>query len=305
MNGYECPEKIYKFLPFDGLQKTLQNRTFKLSRPRDFNDPLDMYLQESFSKDLQEFSEEIKAAFQDFVEGNIDCSALPDGPFKTKITMINAGIQNATSEQRSLLRQVMVDTPISQLFNLDRIQLLNQETIQHIQNCFETDGIFCTTTDPQNLLMWAHYADQHRGAVLEFTPSIENDSVLLASRKVQYSDMRPLLYGSAQDMIQHGLTMTQDESVKIILDRLVFTKSREWQYEQEYRLYVPFLMKLMDPFATLNYHSEELTGIFLGCRMNEDNRNMACSLAKAINPDVRIFNSSILPREYKLSFQAL
>jgi len=106
-------------------------------------------------------------------------------------------------------------------------------------------------------------------------------------------------------MVLHGLAMTTEESIKLILDRLVFTKSMEWQYEQEYRLYVPFLIKEDQAFATLRYHPEELTSIFLGCRMTKEKRKAIVELARKINPDVSIKMTSIHPREFALDFQEM
>jgi len=305
MNKYECPEKIYKYVSFDGLLKTLQHQTVRFSRPCDFNDPFDMYLQEALGKEVKDFAEDMKTAFHDFVSKETDYTSLPDGPFKRWILLINEGIKRATPDQKEIVRKEMLDTPIEEMFDMERLKKINQEIISHTQKSFKNDGVFCSTTDFENLLMWAHYADQHRGAVLEFTPNKEKDSVFLASRKVTYSDERPLLYASAQDMALHGFTMSSEESTKLILDRLIFTKSREWKYEQEYRLFIPSLIKEDQPFAPLRYHPEELTGIFLGCRTNEKHQGLAISLAKGVNENVGIYVASILPRKFKLDFKKL
>ena len=302
MSKYECPDKIYKFLSFDGLCKTLGNGTIRLSKPSDFNDPLDIYLQECFGKDGQVFLEEMKEAFQDFIEGEIDLSSLPDSPYKAKIAAIITAHRKASPEQRAKMREQMSRIPIAELYDLKKFEEAEREVISRVYQSSEFDGIFCSTVDFKNLLMWAHYADKHQGAVIEFTPNKEKDSAFLASRKVIYSNERPVLYATAQEMIFSGVGMSTKESGKSILDKLIYTKGRDWEYEQEYRLFVPFCIKPDHAFATQQYHPEELTSVYLGCRMSQQNQEKAIALALTANPLVAIQKASPTPREFGLSF---
>ena len=303
MKRYECPDHIYKFLSYNGLLRTIESTTFRLSRLADFNDPLDAYLQEAFGNDRKFFLEGLKAAFIDFIEGENDPSSLPDSPWKARIMLIHAAHENAPPDHWAQLRKEMLSIPIENLYDLDRFQRTEQEVLSFARQSFEHDGVFCSTIDFENLLMWAHYADKHRGAVIEFTPSMDKDSAFLASKPIKYSNERPVLYRTSQEMVQHGFTMSNANSSRIILDRLIYTKSRDWEYEQEYRLFVPFSIALGQSFATLKFHSEELTRIFLGCRMEEANQHRAVILARTINPQVEIYRASPKPRRFGLDFQ--
>ena len=302
VSKYECPDKIYKFLSFDGLCKTLENGTIRLSKPSDFNDPLDIYLQECFGKDRQVFLEEMKEAFQDFIEGEIDLSSLPDSPYKAKIAAIITAHRKASPEQRAKMREEMSRIPIEELYDLKKLEETEQELLSSVYQSFELDGVFCSTVDFKNLLMWAHYADRHQGAVIEFTPNKERDSAFLASRRIIYSNERPVLYATAQEMIFSGIAMSTEESGKFILDKLIYTKGKDWEYEQEYRLHLPLCIKPGQPFATHEYHPEELTSVFLGCRMSQQSQEKAIALAKTANPSVAIYKASPTPREFGLSF---
>jgi hypothetical protein len=302
MSKYECPDRIYKFLSFDGLCKTLENGTIRLSKPSDFNDPLDIYLQECFGKDRQAFFEDMKGALQDFIEGEIDLSSLPDSPYKAKITAIITAHKKASPEQRAEMREEMSRIPIEELYNLKKLEETEREVLSSVYQSFEFDGVFCSTVDFKNLLMWAHYADKHQGAVIEFTPNKEKDSAFLASREVIYSNERSVLYATAQKMIFSGIAMSTEESGKSILDKLIYTKGTDWEYEQEYRLFVPFCIKPGQAFATQKYHPEELTSVYLGCRMSQQNQEKAIALAITANPLVAIHKASPTPREFRLSF---
>src|ERR1035437_8543636 len=108
MNMYECPDRIYKYLSFEGLCKTLTNRAFRLSRPSDFNDPLDMYLQAAYGKDRKVFLEDMKNALLSLFENEVDLSSLPDSPYKANITFIGSHLKNASLDQRAYLDEQML-----------------------------------------------------------------------------------------------------------------------------------------------------------------------------------------------------
>ncbi len=124
MKRYECPDHIYKFLSYNGLLRTLESTTFRLSRPADFNDPLDAYLQEAFGKDRKFFLEGLKAAFIDFIEGENDPSSLPDSPWKAQIMLIHAARENAPPDHRVQLRKEILSIPIENLYDLDRFRTI-------------------------------------------------------------------------------------------------------------------------------------------------------------------------------------
>ena len=98
--------------------------------------------------------------------------------------------------------------------------------------------------------MWAHYGNNHKGVCIEI------DTDLLAYEgKIQsdYVDYTNDLTGGFFDVSDFYKTF--DNNIKTIL----FSKSEEWGYEQEYR----FVTK---DFAYLDI-SNAITAIYCGCRM--------------------------------------
>lgn len=93
----------------------------------------------------------------------------------------------------------------------------------------ENLGALCLTEKPQNLLMWAHYADHHRGAVIEFDENHEFFNRRVGPqdefrhfRKVSYTGSRPTVFLNDSTAVE-----------------FFYFKSKEWEYEQEWRLIVP------------------------------------------------------------------
>jgi hypothetical protein len=81
-------------------------------------------------------------------------------------------------------------------------------------------GVLCFVERPDNLLMWAHYADAHKGVCLEFDTS---DWLFQVAAKVNYSTAYPTVD-------------TANQSPQGLASTIFLTKSVEWEYEQEWRI---------------------------------------------------------------------
>ncbi len=80
-----------------------------------------------------------------------------------------------------------------------------------------TLGFLCMSKTPKNILMWSHYADCHRGMVIEFDS--KHDYFKFGTEEIEYSNERP-------SMELH------DEHPS---SEILRTKSLDWEYEEEVR----------------------------------------------------------------------
>lgn len=101
-------------------------------------------------------------------------------------------------------------------------------------------GILSLTNSLDNLLMWAHYADSHKGMVIEFNGEHEffnrrvvdsqNTLGLDADLRKEYGFLRPVKY----DKNRPALTVSEIKDFSQLL-----VKSDDWAYEEEVRLLMP------------------------------------------------------------------
>jgi Protein of unknown function (DUF2971) len=295
------PERLYKYLDFSGTVRTLHGRAVKFSRPRDFNDPFDINLEEVFGAKYEDYHEGLKEAQFEFICSEIDYSKLRDNANKAKIILLNRTLRAMTDEQRKHCKQEHEKLPIEELFPRERTKQLQEEMIETLNKDFDAYGVFCAAQRCDDLLMWAHYAQKHTGAVLEFSP--KEDSMFQASRLVNYLPERPLLYRTPQDFIRRSNIMPEEEATSEMIHSVLFTKSPEWSYEREYRLAIPKLLEdHKTPFETLRFAPEELTTVYLGCRMATNQRTQVVVLAQRINSKVEILQAKTAKREYGLEF---
>jgi len=99
-----------------------------------------------------------------------------------------------------------------------------------------TMGILSLSEKPNNLLMWAHYTDSHRGFVLEFNGAhpffdqrLNKDDLIRHACKVRYTYERP-------EISFFDPTADPKEFFTNIFANFCLTKSQDWTYEQEWRM---------------------------------------------------------------------
>lgn len=124
-------------------------------------------------------------------------------------------------------------------------------------------GIVSLSETQHNLLMWAHYADQHRGmcigydsAMLEklkFNREYKRLPIISTPKKIDYDTKK-------NDFQNYDFDLNSGEEMqKNILIKQLTTKGDDWIYEKEHRLIIPigradkFMLKL--PRATSSQSS--------------------------------------------------
>ncbi len=141
---------------------------------------------------------------------------------------------------------------------------------------FQSVGILSLVKDRrQDLLMWAHYADSHRGCVLEFDGTHE-------WFKTKHGTNPHDLMGVLNE-VNYSPTRPQVSLLGLGKDHLL-TKAECWGYEKEWRI----LLNLRD--CTTQTHGEKkvnglfqvpheaLTGVYLGVNIDPKDRELFLDL---------------------------
>lgn len=209
----ELPARLYKYRAHNEFTEDIiqRNRVY-LASPDDFNDPFDCKVPIRFEATKNELMDKWLRAAR-MMEPN------------TPLKQLRQRVKHVFNDPNyhKVMRQYMV-----------------KRQREHVTNF----GIFCMAEKCDNILMWSHYSDSHRGLCLEF------DTSLLAEyepRRINYSDNYPKL----------NYFKSSDEDLDI---GLIFSKSSAWAYENEWRI---CLSEVKERF--LEFQEEFLTGIVFGC----------------------------------------
>jgi hypothetical protein len=124
-------------------------------------------------------------------------------------------------------------------------------------------GVCSMTTDPRDILMWSHYADFHRGFIVEFRVDLDGEFVPdplnpkdLVPHPVEYRDDRPQMK-LVSNMASIGLEERRGMSSVFLV------KSPHWKYEQEWRHVDVVRGPGVHPYTV----KKHLVGVIAGARM--------------------------------------
>jgi hypothetical protein len=131
---------------------------------------------------------------------------------------------------------------------------LLQDVLYYNEVLFSNMGVLSLSEESLNSLMWAHYADSHRGFCLGFECH-ETNVLGQYSNKVEYVEQIKL-----PEIVAFSMEKDQDD----ILLTIAHTKSKEWEYEKEWRVLkpkgdslYPYPGRLLEVILGLNLKNED------------------------------------------------
>lgn len=228
-----------------------------MSSPRTFNDPFDC----QFDFGFQFTFESYVPAFIDAILEMILSDKTPLGNHSDEtFKMIEIMRQKRPQPSRLEYKNFMQQTASQLITNLNKAQ----EMVSHAWAAkIDELRILCLSETNDNLLMWAHYAEQHKGAVVRLGCIRERDSVLLAALPVIYTDQVPYI-ATMEEWIRHQ-TGQQSINYEAYLYKMLTTKSKQWKEEREWRV---ITLRDPDDKGSYNYNyfwPEEIEAVYFGC----------------------------------------
>jgi hypothetical protein len=292
---------VYKYAGQSGARAILASRTLRFSRPSEMNDPFDIYIADLFEMPVLDVLNQHRLDVVEMLVNDPQKFSEIMGIDSTQAVIQSNMIKSSPPEMRAEFEALLVSESIEAYYpDVGKLRQTMEGQRERIVAQFQNAGIFCATRDHTNLLMWAHYADQHRGVVLGFKPDLERDSYLRLLEPVTYTDNRPSFYGSIETM---AAGIAPDEAELRTFNRgLVYTKSTHWSYEAEERIYVPWDVTDGQPASYKPFYPEELAELHLGCRVPDAFKLEITAAAKAVNHRVAVYQAQPAKKSYALEF---
>jgi len=280
---------LYKYLDVSGAKLTLGNRTFKHAKPSDFNDTEDLTIQSIFAEDAEEALKKIAGGFTDVILEHLDEEPTCGSPMKEKIKIIQQ-VYRTNPSAAELVRAARMN-PGKQIYDVEYHRERAQAFIAEINEFMQGYRVLCVSTHKDSERMWAEYAEQHEGVSLRIQPNLAKDSKFRLFRPVIYRERRPPLYEDTLDFVAGALFGDHEARIKEIVERIIYTKTLDWQHEGEYRLAIP-IRKGEEPWNTLPYHPEEITELYLGLEMKRSDSEDIIDKARDVNRDISIYRAN-------------
>ncbi|MGO8928138.1 MAG: DUF2971 domain-containing protein [Limisphaerales bacterium] len=189
---------IFRYFHPDRVD-TLEGETVTFTPPNKFNDPFEMRPVIAPVRSKSHLMQGLRQA--EAQEGLPDeLAALP------------------RKERRAQERQIRKATIAHLLKNASTYASQMQQVLP--DEFSAATGVLCFSSVKDSLLMWAHYADSHRGFVVEYDAEHPEFQKLGKPQAVTYTSGRPVYD------VSKGITT-----------RVYLVKSPEWAYEREFRIF--------------------------------------------------------------------
>ncbi|MNG55956.1 hypothetical protein D3C79_140280 [compost metagenome] len=247
---------MYKYFPPERID-VLVNNLICFSNPRNFNDPFEFYSLFDF-KNLEKYLVNL------IINGKI--------PGVLSQEQVNAYRLLRDCEQRDFYSRIefiakqlisgggcFVNNALSQSF-----QMLNERIIESVR-------VLCLTEKPDNILMWGHYAASHTGFALELDTGHKFFNQR-RSEKDEHGYLRKVIY-------QENIEVIDPTEIKGFDVKHFIVKSKDWQYEQEWRMLLPegLAAKKVENsnivYDLFDIPAEAIKSLIIGCRASGEFEN--------------------------------
>lgn len=250
------PKKLYKYEAFNTYSITkLKNQQIYFRRPADLNDPFDCAI-------------------------SLKSTPLSQGDYQA----IYDRFYQEASDKLALQSKYITNGAINDKFkrDMDKGIIKAFEDRKRI-NLFER-GVSCFSEKYDDILMWSHYADGHKGFCLEFDTKYEPFS---KARKVEYAEEIPSI-----NRVDAILDDIESDFMKMIT-----TKYCCWRYEKEWRIFH------LESNKFYGYPGEALTGVYLGSEMNFAHLEIIALILQGQNPNIKMYKAIRDSTKFAVDFQ--
>ncbi len=246
----------YKYLPFnDNGLKMVTEGTLKFTCPLEFNDPFDCipaYDPESIEKLGITRPDLLKKAG----------AALGMTPAQR-------------IQKRSMLLQNVKNAVESGAFAKDMAKNVS---------------IFCVSRTPCHTLMWSHYANCHKGFVVELKIAMNAPSELVEfvlPQEVNYKSNRPVL--------DWGRRVDEEDLINCY-----FTKSIDWEYEQEERVINPGQVAGIYSYSRENFLNSVIAGANIDNSDYKILRRVLSEASNEISREIPLYRAKLSQKKYRV-----
>jgi hypothetical protein len=172
-------------------------------------------------------------------------------------------------------------------------KMMAQYQMETIKKMRSTDiGVFSLTANLNSILSWSHYADWHRGFCVGFhtlnlKAFLEKCGPFLDLRWVDYTKEYPFI---------NAYKASDEEKT----NKIVWTKSKDWEYEQEYRV-----LWLAGANKPLRIPDGIIRRVVLGCQVNPTDKTEMISILRSRATYISLFQAESKENSFGLRFDVV
>lgn len=184
-----------------------------------------------------------------------------------------------------------------------RAELTNFRPQQHVagseqnvrNNLLDKQQMLCLCGNQHHVLMWAYYADRHRGIAIHLRPTVWP---IAAGMQMAYTNRYPTI----------PLSTLKDD--RELVRQFVLKKAKAWRHEDEYRV----LVQDEDPQrlgaswispCTAILPPDAIAGVTVGSQMEQSAVRRIIAYATGTSPAIPVYSAQAQRKRFKLDFERI
>ena len=300
---------IYKYVTAERID-ILRHARIRFTQPSAFNDPFECFPYFEAIASQKYINDFLRSGFCN--ENELEKMLAESWARETrKYPGINLPFDNVKGPLKTAMHnaQPFINDIFKSLMTMQS-PLAREITLGAVKNAMNNEiGILCLSEKKDDLLMWAHYAMNHTGFVIEF-----DEAHLFFNQKADTNEIRGKLKQVVYSLDRpRVIFQTIEENREKWIEDIFWVKSRHWEYEREWRI----ICSLRDCQRRINMAPHEIylfpipkssiKGVILGCRISDEDKKAIVGLIGGDSDysHIRLSQASMDEREYRLKFEAL
>ncbi|MEC4049117.1 DUF2971 domain-containing protein [Flavobacterium sp. SUN046] len=176
------------------------------------------------------------------------------------------------------------------LINFDKInkrkRIKDREEI--LKNNLTKLGICCFSRKVDSILMWSHYASNHSGFCIEFHSNQDLEGINPIDVNYVNNYLQAEYYKNQKDAIFH----------------VIFTKAKQWQYEQELR---SIRNKLIDDISRkIPFRKKDVKALYLGVNCKESTKKELLKIVNEVYQNkIEVFEGNLSNSNFEIVWNKL
>ena len=273
INPNNTQQILYKYLDIVGAFSLLQNHTFKLTQPNKLNDPFE-FMPGGYRGDTvdERYRRAYELLFQE----------------KYRLRLNEKKGQNYSSEEWPTVVKNFPKEEVLSLANAVFDEMQRRDWTPWVGQISQYYGITCFSKTYDNILMWSHYAAQHKGIVVGFETT-------------NLSELHPVIYSTERCKIPLSSVCNEEARKQSMID-VMTTKEACWHYEDEWRMVHKLPSISPNGLYLLPFDSNCIKEVYIGIRTEEKERQKLIDYLQASQKMMRpkVFQMEIAPNVFSL-----
>jgi hypothetical protein len=288
---------FFKYATFETARRVIESKSFRWSSPVKFNDPFDHQSGFVLKFQPEEFARLLFESTERLIFSQTIPALTPDSLLSQMILALRT-LRERLPRAKFLEQMRKGCDETARRICAEGIPELNAE----VQAVLCHSRVFCVSELHDNVVMWSHYADEHRGVVFKLRCLDQIDNALLAARKVNYTQSF-LAFPDAEKYVRH-LTGEERFDYAPLCMNIAFAKHADWAYEREWRVHLQLVGELPgDGHSIYKEDPRVFEEIYLGCRMEEGEVDEMVGFVRQHLPTMKVFQARKSATAFSLEFR--